>query len=252
MEEKNELESFFDGLPSEDKPGENLFDKLTEEVKSQEDDEPHKNRRHRRLEAQLTEEREARIAAEARAQALSETPRFREDTQDISVDQRWLQMYGDSPASRTAWKLQQEMFDDYTARAKDEALKQIKEEQRQEQVQQKEFESFIDSQLETIEDEFNVDVTSDAPAARKARREFLEMVQKISPKDEQGNISAYSDFGATWEAYQLKRSTEKNPGTTERQKEIASRSMRKSGGVDVQQANDDSTIRFLRDQGIRI
>lgn len=253
MEEKNEVNDFFEGLPSEDKPGEDIFDeKPAEQVRSQEDDEPHKNRRHRRLEAQLQEEREARIAAEARAQALSETQRFKEDTQSTPIDQRWLQLYGDSPASRQAWKIEEERLEDFAQKIQERTANKLKEERMQEIAKEKEYQSFIDGQFETIEDEYNVDLTSNAPAARKARSEFIDMISKLSPKDENGQLTAYADFPATWEAYQARRGNERSSNTTERQKEIASRSMRKSGGVDTQKADDDSTLRYLREQGIRI
>lgn len=233
----NEVDKLFEGLPDDQpkKEGEDIFGDT--EVKpapeegnnkdKTEDDEPRKNRRHRRLEAQLQQEREARIAAEARADAVSESQRFSSD--EGEVDERFLRIYGDTPETRQAWKLQQDILNDYKQEAKQEAIREIEERDENVKRQTREYESFIDDELEGIEDEFDVDVTSDAPAARKARREFLEMVQQASPKDEDGTITGYADFSAVWEFYQTKKSTEKQ--NSNRNKDISSRSMEKSSGA---------------------
>lgn len=237
----NQIDEFFEGLPSSESKSEGELDlgngtpatpaegaNKDEVTPPAKDDEPRKNRRHRRLEQQLQEEREARIRAEALAEGRSESSKFSNDTSD--VDARWIQIYGDTPEARQAWKLQSDILNDYKAQAKEEALQEVKEQQVESARQQKQFESFIDSELEEIEDEFNVDVTSDSPAARKARREFLEMVQQASPKDDNGTITAYADFGTVWEFYQLKQAKNKDKGSNERQKDISSLSMSKSNG----------------------
>lgn len=256
----NEIDKLFEGLPSEDTQAQDIFDDkspVTEQVTTEEpiipekDDEPHKNRKHRRLEAQLETERTARIQAEARIQALSEVQKFSKGNDD-EIDSRWLQMYGDTPETRDAWKLQKGIFKDIAAQAKAEALQEIEERQTQARRKQQEFESLIDSKLEAIEDEFNVDVTSDAPAARKARREFLELVQKLSPKKEDGTLTDYVDFNEAWGLYQLKRNQEKVPSTTERQKEIADRSMAKSNTSSTDNLQEDTQLRYLRSIGIKI
>lgn len=236
-QQENEIDKLFESLPKEDKQELDIFNEKPEpgkeeepvkpEVKSEED-EPRKNRRHRRLEQQLVQEREARIRAEARAEAREELE-SKGPKEPGEVDERWLRMYGDTPEARTAWKLNQELLRDYTKNLKEEALEEIRNESRESDRQTQEFERFIDSELESIEDEFNVDVTSDAPAARKARREFLELVQNLSPKDQDGTITGYADFSAAWEMYQLKRGSQETKPDASRNKEVASRSMEKSG-----------------------
>lgn len=232
--EKNEseVEKLFDNLPKDDKEQADIFkvekpeDKKEETTPekeiSEEDEEPHKNRRHRRWETQLSEREKDLIAREARLEALSETSQFAQATND--VDPRWLQIYGDTPESRKAWGLQQDIFNDYTSKVKEELLQETRNAQLESQRQTKEFESVIDSNLESIEDQFNVDITSNFPSARKTRKEFLEMVQTLSPKDEDGTITDYADFNAVWGMYQSQKS---KPDVT-RNKEIADRSMEKS------------------------
>lgn len=257
---QSEVEKFFDGLPSAEGQG-RVQDFLKEEAGTgnviteqvvtegtpEKGDEPRKNRRHRRLETQLQTERELRIAAEARAAGKSEAERFAQVVTD--VPDKWLRIYGDTPESRAAWAVQKELFDGFKSEAKAEAIQEIEERQNQARKQEKEFESFIDSELEEIEDEFDVDVTSDTPAARKARREFLEVVEKLSPKDDKGVITGYADFSEAWQMYQKSKGTVKDD-TVDRQKELAARGMERT--VTTEQPNKvvSGDERWLRDNGI--
>lgn len=238
MNKENEIDKLFADLPKDDQQVADVFgenkpkpedkvpakdeNKEGADVPEEPGKEPHKNRRHRRLEQQLQEEREARIRAEALAQARSEASSFNRDVGE--VDQRWIAIYGDTPESKQAFKLYQEMVKEHTAALKEDALKAIKAEQAEAERQQREFESFIDTGLEDIEDEFGVDLTSNAPAAKKARREFLELIETLSPKDENGDLTGYADFFGTWEIYQLKKGQTDKPDAS-RNKELAARSM---------------------------
>lgn len=257
---QSEVEKFFDGLPSTEGQG-RVQDYLDEEQGAgnvtpekegaegtlEKGDEPRKNRRHRRLEQQLQTEREARIAAEARAAGKSEAERFVQGTTG-DVPEKWLRIYGDTPESRQAWSVQKELFDGVKSEAKAEAIREIEERQEKARQQEKQFESFIDTELENIEDEFEVDVTSDTPAARKARREFLELVEKLSPKDANGTITGYADFQQTWEMYQ-KSKTDKKDTTVDRQKELANRGMERTTTTTPQREVSGGE-QWLRDNGI--
>lgn len=262
MNKENEVDKLFEGLPKEDEQAADPFDEnkpevvpeKEPEVKKEDSEDPekdsHKNRRHRRLEQQLQSEREARIRAEALAQARSEASSFNKDIGEI--DQRWIQIYGDTPESRQAFKLYQEMVKDHTADLKAQAIKEMKAEQEAERHQQEEFESHIDNGLEDVEDEFNVDLTSNTPAARKARREFLELVESLSPKDSEGNLTGYADFNATWEIYQMKKGQAEKPDAS-RNKELAARSMAngKSGGDAPQQEITPGFRGWMKDFNIK-
>lgn len=246
---ETEVDKFFENLPSEDKKEVDIFE--VDEKKgdaekipakdgdASEEDGPRKNRRHRRLETQLQQERELRIAAEARAAGQSEAQKFQKETAAVDdVPDKWLRIYGDNDNARIAWKLQKEMMNDYGKQVRDATIAEIDERQNTALSEQRKFEEFIDSGLEAVEDAFDVDVTSDSPAARKARREFLDLVQRISPKDQNGMITEYADFGETWKIYQEDRSKEKVNPDLDKQKQLADRSMRKagdSGSVEKQQ-----------------
>lgn len=232
----NEIDKFFGDLPGEDKQAADIFDegKTPQEGQAPEegagegtapakDDEPRKNRRHRRLEQQLQTEREARIRAEAMAAARAEIPARGNE----SIDERLVRLYGADNVE--AQRLTQAVIDDAVNQAEERAIARMRKEADDAQKEQAQFETYIDTELESIEDEYNVDLTSDAPAARKARREFKELVQQLSPKDENGYVTDFADFHAVWDIYQGQKAAKPNESAN-RAKEIAARSMQKSGG----------------------
>lgn len=84
-----------------------------------------------------------------------------------------------------------------------------------------EAEQELEQGFENIEDTFNVDISSSTPQARKTRKDFIEFVEKIAPKDEYGEIKEYPDFEATFELFQKMNKPQPNL----RAREIASRGM---------------------------
>lgn len=226
---ENQLDEFFKDLPAQDKQIVDVFNenKTPEEIPAKDDSEvetteARKNRRHRRLEDQLQKERESNISLNERIKFMSEFGNQKPASTEMPAE--WIALYGDTPEAEKAWKVQEKLFDNYKNQAKEEALKEFESKQETTIREQKEAEALIDSELENLEDTYNVDLTSDSPAARKARREVLELVQKLSPKDSNGNITGYADFEATFEQYQAG----KVKPDASRNKEIASRSMQRS------------------------
>lgn len=237
----SEVDKFFNGLATEENAPADVFapeaaaaeesatevsEEETAHAASEEEDEPRKNRRHRRLEAQLEREREARIAAEARAKALAESGGAR--PVDSSVDERLIRMYGSD--NLEAAKLHQDLLSDYAKNAEERAFERFAAQREAEEAEKAKFESIITSELEGIEDDYDVDLTSNAPKAAKNRKEFLDLLEKLSPKDAQGRVTAYADFHETWELFSAKQAAAAKAAPQSRAKEIAARSMQSSGG----------------------
>ena len=226
----NEIDSFFSGLPSEDKKIADVFDtkvpeegKVEEVKETEEESDVRKNRRHRRLEEQLQRERESNIALNERLKVLAEVDRTIKET-DGAIDPRLIRVFGTTEEAKEVARHFTDILAETKESAREEALQEMESQQKAQVEEQKSYESLIDLELEALEDQHNVDLTSDAPQARKARREFLEMIQSLSPKDEDGTITGYADFGSTFDIYQSKQT---KPDNT-RRKEIASISMEKS------------------------
>lgn len=233
----NEVDKFFGNLPSEDKREQDIFDEknrdaqvpAASEKKADEDDggEGRKNRRHRRLEDALQRERDSNIALNERIKVLAEQKSYeRESARDAAIDPRLTKVFGDNDVGKEIARSFSEILNDTKEEARERALQEFEERQVQGIQEQRQYESFIDDQLESLEETHNIDLTSDAPKARKARREFLEMVQNLSPKDEDGTITGYADFGATFDQYQRVAAQDKPDAS--RQKEIAAKSMQRS------------------------
>jgi hypothetical protein len=253
---KTEVDKFFEDLPSEETQQGNIFeDEKTVVVpvapaKADDTSEEgeHKNRRHRRLERQLQQERELRIAAEARAAGRAEATQAGIPVA-TEVPEEWLQMYGDTPEARRAWTLQTRILDERDNRIRIATIAEM--DAKAEAVKQEEsrYADVIENGLESIEDEFNVDVTSDSPQARKARREFLELVQELSPKDENDAITGYADFNKTWEIYQERKKAVKPDAT--KNKDLADRTMeRGSDGLPVEKQRTPGFFGWQKDMQI--
>lgn len=249
----NEVEQFFEGLPEADNKVVDIFEEPTAEVTAtgpigEAEPTVRKNREHRRLERKMDEKDEMLKALNERVIELSK-PKAPEASTDMPAE--WIALYGTTPESQAAWKMQQSLFNNFKESAKQEALQELQSQRDSEKAEQQKFESFIDTELETLEDTFNVDLTSNAPAARKTRREFLEMVEKLSPKDENGDISGYADFESTFEIYKTTREKEKSSDTINRQKELSSRTMTKpSSPSPAPQAPTPGFRGWMKDFGI--
>lgn len=243
MEQKNSVDEFFEKLPVEDKEDANIFDEIPkeggtvakpqEQTQKEEDNvdpekvpESIKDRRHRRLEQRLQTERESNIALNARLQALSEMDKFAKDNEG-EVNPEIAKMFDSSELGKENAIRLSHALKSVKEEAKLEALREIEEQQTKLQEEERQISDMLDNEFEAIEDTYNVDITSNSPKANKMRREFIEMIEQLSPKDEEGNIKEYADFDSVFRTYQKSR-TEDKPDNT-RQKEIASRSMQRGG-----------------------
>jgi hypothetical protein len=232
-----EIDKFFEDLPTEDKKVADIFEdkKPTEEAgkteekpeegETEEQKEVRLNRRERRLQAKLQAERESNIALNERLKTLAEVEKTVKETAG-EIDPRLIRVFGTSDEAKEVARHFTEILAETKESAREEALREIEQRQIGIQEEQKEYESFIDSQLESLEDQHNIDLTSDSVQARKTRREFLEMVEQLSPKDSDGTITDYADFGSTFDIYQKTHQEPKVDNS--RQKEVASKSMQRS------------------------
>jgi hypothetical protein len=168
-----------------------------------------------------------RQVAKGIQEALQSAPQpQRVDTIDnktnSEVPAEWIAMYGDNEDSRKAWGFQSKLLNDYKNQATEDALIKFRSEQERGQAEVRQFEQTITTEVENIEDVYGVDLTSNTAEAKKARSEYLDLVQRLSPKDADGNITSYADFDQVWQIY--KNSQVAQPTPT-RQKDLASRSV---------------------------
>lgn len=208
----------------------------TEEVPS--DPEP-RNRRERRLMEKLQSEREAAIALAAKLDAITTSQQSRtEQSQFLEVAEK---IYGtQTPELREATELLKSALSGVKDEAKREALAEWQSIQAKQQEDVKNAEKQIDSMLEEIEDEKNVDL-SEGPH----RTGFLQLLEKMSPKDSNGNIIAYADHNAVWDIYQGTIKKPVNPA-----KEMAARAMAQGGATGQSNLTNEVQDRWARDNGL--
>lgn len=177
------------------------------------------------------DKREKEIESRIRESLGKETEKFTQETksEDTEVKSVLEELIGnDTPQKVAMVKKFEGILLKGTERAKEEALKEI-ESRRQEEINQDiEADNELESAFEAIEEGYKVDITSNNPLAKKTRQEFISYVEKIAPKDRNGDIKDYPDMGAAWEEFQEKKKATQQPN---RAKELASRSMTRSSEV---------------------
>lgn len=249
MDKTNEVDAFLDFARNdtsrfEDKV-EKPIEKIEEEVK-EEDGGPRKNRAYRRLEEKYQKERETAMELAAILKDRSERESVHRQADETKLDPDLLRAFGTTDEGKELARIFTEKLEHVSKTAREQAIEEFRSVQSQSIAEQKGYESQIDSQLEALEDEYDVDLTSEK--AKKTRQEFLSLVGQLSPKDENGDIKDYADFGTTYELFQ-KMNKKEEPET--RNKEFSSRSMTKSGSVNLQAESTAAMRQYLKENGIK-
>lgn len=211
-----------------------------------EDAENLRNRRERRLASKLQAERESSIALAARLEAITEAQRAAREGGEADDFLKGVErIYGtETPEATAATELLKSTLKSVADTATSRALEQFREEQRKASEAVSQEEQNLDSMLEELEDDTGIDLTSEK--ADSTRKGFLTLLEKMSPKDSDGNIIQFADAHAVWEVYAEK--IQKKPDT--RLKNLADRSMVQTGASADTKVQDDVATRFLKDNGI--
>ena len=221
----------------------------TEQVPSKDND-ADERRRERRATFRVRErELEAKerdiIEREARQRAFEE---FSAKNAPQDVPQEWLTMYGDTPATRQAWALNERLFNQREEKLRKELRDDLAKEQQEQAAAQRETDMELAETIADIEDKYNIDLSANSAAARKARADYLKALEDISPKDSDGDPTGFGDPDAAYRLYQLER---KGNSTSTRAKEASSRSMESSASSSSTPQNDP--IRdYLRANGVKV
>ena len=199
------------------------------------------NRRERRLQSKLQAERESSIALAARLEALTEANQARGDNSEDAYLKAVEKIYGTlTPEAVEATELLKKALVDVKNASRDEALAMFREEQRKEREAVVTEDKTLDSMVEELEDEFGVTID---PQTEKS---FFQLLEKMSPKDSEGNVIAYADHYAVWDELQSRKPQPK----VNRAKDLASRSMVRTGSSPQGTVEAEASERWLRENGI--
>ena len=198
------------------------------------------NRRERRLQSKLQAERESSIALAARLEALTEAQKFRQESEPEEYLKAVEKIYGtNSPEATEATELLKTALQGVEKRATERALEQFREERKQENDSVASEEKTLDDMVESIEDETGQEMDE------QTRQGFFQLLERLSPKDKDGNIIEYADHNAVWEELQARKQPQSN-----RAKDLAARSMVKTGASPQTSVEADANERWLRENGI--
>jgi hypothetical protein len=213
----------------------------TEEVETSEEiEQKAKNRRERRLLEKNQQLREEVLMTNARLQGINEARQFQSDTNDDPI-KAVRAIYGDdTPEKKQASDILESTLRKIQEATTQQAFDALKEQQASESRAVVEEEQNLDTMMEGLEDDHNADFSNES-----TRKGFLDLLERVSPKDRDGNIIEYADADTTWELYSSLKEK-----STSRAKELSSRSMTRSGSMGESKIADDSTLRYLKENGI--
>lgn len=203
------------------------------------DDVDKPNRRERRLQERLQAERESSISLAAKLEVLTEAQKFSREN-NPEIDETIARIYGtNTPEAAEATALLQKALKGAEDRATERALDAYREEQAKERDAERQEERTLDDMVDDIEDTFSIVMDSNT------QKGFFQLLEKLSPKDRDGNVIEYADHQAVWEEYQSRRKPENT-----RAKDLASRSVAPTGSSAPSTIADDATTRYLKEHDI--
>ncbi len=234
MEKENELDDFLGNVnndfsqndeknPLEVESTEEHLEETTQEVEEKEEKLPfNKDPKVQRF---IEKELSKRLAGiEERINQVSN-----KGDKDEEEDDFYVRLIGNDTPEKIAFikeaKLREERREQ---RAAETAYQKLLEEKQREEAEIKQVEETLYNSIEEIEENYGVDLTSKDPVVKKTRVDFLKYVEKVAPKDANGEILYLPDMNATFETFQELR---KKASTAGRAKDLASRGTSRSGDV---------------------
>jgi hypothetical protein len=156
---------------------------------------------------------------------------IKKDEDVTSVVEAFTAIIGnDTPDKQKALASLEKALGNVDQRASQKAVEQLNEIRQQELKEDREAEEALEDAFDEIEENYDVDLTSNNAIAKKTRSDFVTYVERIAPKDRHGDITEYPDMNAAWETFSELR---KGSQTPSRAKELASRSMTRSSEAQV-------------------
>lgn len=238
-------EEFLKDLNPDNKPDVLTADLAPEAEKAPEaketDDEREErlNRRDRRYIKKLEADRETSIQLADRLAALTEAQRARTDEPEEYLKQVE-KIYGTaSPEAIEATDLLKSALQSVRKQATDDAIAQLREERLVEQESEASEAKALDTMIEDIEDDTGQTLDD------QTKRGFFQLLEKLSPKDKDGNVIEYADAKAVWDELQARKAPQAN-----RAKDLASRSMVSTGSSPKTTVEAEANQRWLIENGI--
>jgi hypothetical protein len=240
----DELNSFLKdlGVPEEsflDKPL-NVDDTPEKEEESKEE-ERFKNRYTRRREKEAQRLRDEVIQLNERVKVLSEVGKFKEEVGDDELKKVEAIFGTDTPEKLAATNILKEALSGLTEKAKRETLQEIQNREGEDTEAQKEADEEVDDFLDRVEEDYDIDMSDE-----NVRKGYITLMEKMSPKYDDGNIKEFADPDAVAETF---LALQKRQGSS-KARELASRSMTHSGESQSSKLPQNAIDRFMQENGL--
>lgn len=199
-----------------------------------------RNRRERRLTEKLQAERESSMFLAGKLEARTEASKaLTEDADYLKAVER---IYGtDTPEAQLATELLKKAITGSRDDAENRAYERMRADREAEQGEVAQATDELDNMIDEIEDTNGVTLTEAQEVS------FFQLLEKMSPKDRDGNVREYADHHAVWDVFQERLNRR---GTDTRAKDLAARSMVQGGSSTGSKLIEDTNTRFLKDNGI--
>jgi len=152
-------------------------------------------------------------------------PRETEDEFASVIDSFTAIIGNDTPEKVQALNSLSRALGNLDQRAAQKATEAIEQISQREAEADREAEDELESAFESIEENYDVDFSRNP----KLRSEFATFVEKIAPKDRNGEVIDYPDMESAWETFSEIKSANRTPS---RAKELASRGMARSSATE--------------------
>lgn len=168
-----------------------------------------------------------------------EVERFQESVKqdEINLPSSFIKLVGnDTEDKKQVLRDLSSYFSNLKGEARKEFLAEIQQQEEQQQAEDQAALSELESGFEEIEENFNIDLSSNTAVAQRTRTAFVDYLKKVSHKNADGEVDQFADIPAAWEEFQSRQ--QKSNATA---KKLASRSIGSSQSAsEVPQGRDYS------------
>lgn len=181
-------------------PKEEVIEKEEEIVKSDEENKVPYSRFKKFNEGYKQSQQEiARLNARLEELESSKTNRLSDE-----LPEYWKELYGDTDASKRAFKIQSEKETELRQQIRDEALQSVREERTREESRLNENIESIDENFESLEESLK------RPLTEKEQSSLLDIIDEFTPTGEDGKyLGAVMSFDKAWQIYEMKNQSSK-------------------------------------------
>ncbi len=224
--ENSEVDSFLKDLKGEDDT--NPFKEIEKKVEEPKEEEKIPFHKDEKMQKFIEKEVAKRIGDIPAREVIREVPVEGKETSELK-DILTRIIGNDTPEKLAAVKDFEKALSGLEEKGAQRALKQLEDAQQAERNAEIEAQNELADGFDSIENEFDVDLSSSKPAAKALRSDFVDFIKRVSPKDDEGNVIEFPDLP---EAFKVFKETRK-PESNNRAKELSSKSMTRSGDTSV-------------------